>query len=343
MSAGREQAGGEGGAVHPVILSASRATDLPAFYSDWFMNRLRAGFFRWRNPFRPSQTQTVYTDRVRAIVFWSKHPAGLWGHLAELDRRGVHYEVQYTLNDYEAEGLEPGLPPLAERIDLFRRLADRLGPERVIWRLDPLVWTDRCGTAELVAKAGRLARGLAGHARQWVFSFVDLERYAGARRNLARAGIAAREPTPGEMEAVAERLGALGRAHGFAVSTCAEPVDLSRFGIVHGRCVDGERMRRLRPEDAELAAFLASRAGRRDRGQRPACGCAASKDIGQYRTCPHLCAYCYASGTPGTVRRNHAAHHPEGPWLVPDSIRAPEAVRSPSRLRRSPELPEPKG
>lgn len=301
--------------LEPVILSASRATDIPAFYADWFMHRIRAGWFAWTNPFRPSQTQTVSTARTRAIVFWSKHPAGLLPHLDELERRGFRFYFQYTLNDYGREGYEPGRPPLAERIALFRRLAGRLGPERVVWRLDPLLQTDRIGVPELLAKAERLAGRLAAHTRKLVFSFADLAGYAGVRRNLARAGIAARESTRAEQVALGRGLAEIGRAHGLAVATCAEPVDLAAFGIGRNRCVDGALLARLWPEDAALMAFLGSRAARKDPGQRPACGCLASKDIGRYRTCPRGCAYCYASGAPGAAARNFRAHRADAARL----------------------------
>ena len=299
-------------AVEPVILSASRATDIPAFYADWFMNRLRAGRFGWTNPFNPAQVQQVSTARVRVVVFWSKHPAELWPHLDELDRRGLHYYFQYTLNDYEAEGWEPHLPPLAERIARFRQLAARLGPERVVWRLDPLLLAERIGVRELLAKAGRLLAALGGHTRKLVFSFADLERYPAVKRNLARAGIAAREFTRAEMREFAHGLAELNRAHGLALATCAEEVDLAEFGVIHNRCVDGKLLARLWPEDKALMEFLASPAARKDRGQRPACGCIASKDIGRYRTCPHLCVYCYANHARAAVARNFRAHRPDG-------------------------------
>ena len=303
------------GVAAPVILSASRATDIPAFYADWFMNRLRAGFFPWRNPFNPRQVQTVSTERVRAIVFWSKHPAGILQHLGELDRRGLHCYFQYTLNDYAAEGFEPGLPELEERLGLFRRLADRLGPDRVVWRLDPLLLTERLGVPELLAKAERLIAALAGCTRKLVFSFADLDRYAAVRRNLARAGIAAREFTPDEMRAFARGLADINRACDLELATCAEEADLSEFGIGHNRCVDGDQLARLWPGDGALVQFLASSAARKDKGQRKACGCVASKDIGRYRTCPHRCAYCYATGHPAEAVRNFRAHRPEAPEL----------------------------
>lgn len=303
---------GPAGILEPAILSASRATDVPAFYAEWFMNRIRAGFFRWANPFNPRQVQTVSTAKVRAIVFWTKDPAGILPHLDELDRRGFQYYFQYTLNDYEAEGYEPRVPPLAARIESFRRLADRLGPERVVWRLDPLLLTERVGVAELLGKAERLAAKLAAHTRKLVFSFADIEGYAAVKRNLARGGIAAREFARGEMEDFARGLAEINGTHGLALATCAEEVDLSVFGIAPNRCVDGELLAKLWPEDAALREFLGSRQSRKDTGQRKACGCISSKDIGRYRTCPHLCAYCYANGSRAEVERNFRAHRPDG-------------------------------
>lgn len=297
--------------VEPVILSASRATDIPACYADWFMNRLRAGFFEWRNPFRPAQVQTVSTAKTRAIVFWTKEPAALLPHLDELDRRGLHYYFQYTLNDYEAEGLEPRLPPLAARIESFRKLAARVGPERVIWRLDPLLVSENSGVAQLLEKAARLMVKLAPHTRKLVFSFADIERYPAVKRNLARRGCAVREFTPEEMEEFARGLAASNRGHGLALATCAEEIELAESGIAHNRCVDGELLARLWPEDGNLLAFLGSRAARKDKGQRPACGCLASKDIGRYGTCPHGCSYCYANLSLTAAERHFRAHWPE--------------------------------
>ena len=301
--------------VEPVILSASRATDVPAFYAEWFMNRIRAGFFAWTNPFNPAQAQTVSTAKTRAIVFWSKHPAGILAHLDELDRRGFRYYFQYTLNDYEAEGFEPRLPPLAERIALFRRLAERLGPERVVWRMDPLLPTDRLGVPELLEKAAKLAAALAPHTRKLAFSFADIEEYPAVKRNLARAGVAAREFARAEMEEFARGLAAINRAHGLALATCAEEIDLAAHGVAHNRCVDGELLARRWPEDGALMEFLGSRAARKDKGQRPACGCLASKDVGRYRTCQYACAYCYANGSRAAAERNFRAHRPDGASL----------------------------
>lgn len=295
----------------PVILSASRATDVPACYADWFMNRLRAGSFHWANPFRPAQVQTISAARVRAIVFWSKNPAGLLPHLDELDRRGFHYYVQFTVNDYETEGWEPGLPPLNERVDLFRRLAARLGPERVVWRMDPLLLAADVDVPNLLAKAERLASQLVPSTRKLVFSFADVTAYPAVKRNLARSVRGAREFARGEMAEFARGLADINRAYGLELATCAEEADLAAFGVGHNRCVDGALLARLWPEDAALMAFLGSREGGKDKGQRQACGCIASKDIGRYRTCPHGCVYCYANPSRTEAQRNARAHRPD--------------------------------
>ncbi len=116
-------------AVAPVIVSASRRTDIPAFYAEWLVERLRAGYVRWVNPFS-GMPQFVSFARTRAVVFWTKNPRPMLPHLAELDRRGIGYYFQFTLNDYDAEELEPGVPPLAERIEIFAGLSRRVGKEK---------------------------------------------------------------------------------------------------------------------------------------------------------------------------------------------------------------------
>lgn len=293
-------------AIAPVILSASRATDIPAFHADWFMERLREGWFQWQNPFNAAQVQYVSTARARVIVFWSKNPEPLLRHLGELDRLGLHYYFQFTLNDYEAEGYEPRVPPLARRIEIFRRLADRIGPDRVIWRMDPLLLSDRVGMAELLARAEAIGARLAGHTRKLVFSYADIAAYGTVRRNLKRAGVPVREFTPDEMNEAARGLVRMARANGISeIATCAEDLDQTSLGVTHNRCVDDDLMMRLWPEDQPLMKWVCCgetllladgvRPRLKDNGQRKACGCIVSKDIGRYGTCFHHCVYCYAT------------------------------------------------
>lgn len=281
-------------AVAPVVISASRATDIPAFHADWFMCSLEQGHVVWMNPFN-GKSMPVSFARARCFVFWTKNPRPLMAHLSALDRRGFNYYFQFTLNDYEVERLEPGVPPLEERVATFHELADRLGPERVVWRFDPLILTDRITVDGLLKKVARVGERVHRHTRRLVVSFADIHSYPRVVRNLAHAGIHAREFTPEEMRQMADGLMALNREWNLELTTCAETADLLEFDIGHSRCVDGRLIARLFKHDTALMAFLNRYGDRKDTGQRKACGCMPSKDIGAYGTCPHGCAYCYAS------------------------------------------------
>jgi len=287
----------------PVIISASRATDIPAFHSEWLLRRLEQGHVLWDNPFNGKACPVSFA-RARLFVFWTKNPKPLMAHLDVFDRKGLNTYFQFTLNDYEAEGLEPGVPPLEQRVATFRELSERLGPERVIWRFDPLILTDVIGVETLLQKIEKIGNLLRGRTRRLVISFADIRGYASVARNLDRAGFRIREFDEASMRAVAQGLSELNRSWGLELATCAESVDLSAYGIEHNRCVDDRLMSRLFGHDEALMAFL-NRAGRlKDKGQRKACGCRPSKDIGAYGTCPHLCAYCYANpGKEAMLRR----------------------------------------
>ncbi|MDZ7697525.1 MAG: DUF1848 family protein [Deltaproteobacteria bacterium] len=142
-------------AIAPLIISASRSTDIPAFYGRWFFNRLKRGYLKWINPFN-QRPQYVSFEKTRAVVFWSKNPKPIFSFLPELDDRGIGWYFLYTLNDYEAEHLELRVPPLKERIETFLALSEMAGRHRVTWRFDPLVLTDRIGPPELMEKIARI-------------------------------------------------------------------------------------------------------------------------------------------------------------------------------------------
>ena len=172
----RDDNGTEVLAQPPLIVSASRATDIPAFYADWFFRRLDMGYVRWRNPFS-GQESYVSFGNTRFIVFWSKNPAPLLPYLSTLKERGIGCYIQYTLNNYESEGLEPKVPPLAYRIDTLRRLVNALGIGTVVWRFDPLILTDRINVDTLLEKIAHISDALVGCTEKLVFSFADIESY----------------------------------------------------------------------------------------------------------------------------------------------------------------------
>ena len=155
----------------PHIISASRSTDIPAFYADWFFHRLKVGYSVWTNPFNGVRSYVSYGN-ARFIVFWSKNPRPLLEHLNELEDKGINCYVQYTLNDYEADNLERNVPPLMDRIDTFHLLQERLGLGGVIWRFDPMILTDAIGVEELLRKAEKIGNQLKGATEKLVFSFA---------------------------------------------------------------------------------------------------------------------------------------------------------------------------
>lgn len=323
----------------PIIVSASRSTDIPAFYCDWFFERLRKGYSVWTNPFNGVPSYISYRD-TRFIVFWSKNPRPLLRHLDEMDNRGIGCYVQFTLNDYEDEGLEKGVPPLTQRIDTFKQLVARLGKGHVIWRFDPMILTDKISMDDLLRKVTNIGDQLNGFTEKLVFSFADIESYKKVKANLDRNKINYREWDADSMNEFAQRLSELNRERGwnFQLATCGEKIDISRYGIAHNRCVDDDLMIRFGYKDQELMKFLnvdihtvspslfgdpeipegalrisdtlygVKQKNNRDKGQRQFCGCIVSKDIGQYNTCPHLCEYCYANASKETAIANYRRH-----------------------------------
>ena len=331
--------GAEVEAFAPGILSVSRATDIPAFYVDWFFNQLERGYCRWRNPFNGVENYVAFRE-VRFIVFWSKNPRPLIPYLDCLIERQIGYYIQYTLNDYEDEGLEPGVPSLRERIQVFKELVEKLGVGRVIWRFDPLLLTDKIGITELLAKIERIGDQLKGYTEKLVFSFADISVYRKVGNNLRNHGVNYREWTETDMIEFAERLSRLNVSKGwnFKLATCGEWVDLDKFGITHNRCIDDELITRIGWQDEKLMNHLGMKVNtltpslfgdtdmpeeaimlddnhyamrsrtHKDSGQRKFCGCIHAKDIGQYNTCPHGCLYCYANMSPESALANYRSH-----------------------------------
>ncbi|HOW04274.1 DUF1848 domain-containing protein [Methanospirillum hungatei] len=277
-------------ATCPVIISASRATDLPAYYADWFIHRLRRGYVRWVNSFNPHLPYYVSFEDTRAIVFWSRNPLPLFPHLDELDHRGFIYYFQVTLTDYGPEGLEPGVPPLDERISTFIRLSEQIGRDRVIWRFDPVLLTSSLDMDTLLSRIAYIGNRIAPFTNKFVFSFVDTS-YSKVKK---QAGIwHFRSPDPADKEKFIEGIVRMNRTWGITLASCADEVCYGPE-IEQNRCVDDVLLRKIGQHDTALLRYLDNHPGK-DPGQRPACRCIKSKDIGQYDTCLHGCVYCYAT------------------------------------------------
>jgi hypothetical protein len=285
-------------AVAPLVLSASRVTDLPAFHGEWFMRRLREGYCRRLNPFNSRQESLISFARCRLVVFWSKNPAPFLRWIRELEDRGLNFYFQFTLNAYEREKLEPRLPPLEERVDTFLELSEKAGRERVIWRFDPILLGGNLDTEAILERMERLGSKLNGHTDKLVFSFVDMYRKTGNRLKKINPGF--RAPEKEEMLRIAAGVAAINRQwpRALALASCAEEIELSALGIERNQCVDPSLIRRLCGSDSEMLKFYAplpAGGERKDGSLRPGCSCAPGKDIGAYNSCPHFCAYCYAT------------------------------------------------
>ena len=310
----------------PIIVSASRATDIPAFYADWFQERLHKGYSVWKNPFNGVKSYVAY-DKTRLIVFWSKNPKPLLtigGCLDYLAEKGINTYIQYTLNDYVTEKLERGVPDLQERIDTFKRLVDKLGFGKVIWRFDPMILTNQIGCDDLLAKIENIGNQLKGYTEKLVFSYADIRTYRKVQANLTKNSINYREFEQEDMLYVAKNLERLNERWGLTLATCGEKIDIDQFGIIHNKCIDDDLMIKYFSEDQKLMDFLGvdiikgdlfnpdntiiKRKNNKDKGQREFCGCIVSKDIGEYNTCPHLCEYCYANTSKETAVHNYQQH-----------------------------------
>jgi hypothetical protein len=275
--------------VSPLALSASRATDVPACRLEWFLEALRQGGCAWRNPFNGTQTWVSF-EAARVIVFWSKNFAPLLTHLPLVEARGLAPFFQFTVNDYEAEGFEPRLPPLERRIATFRELSARYGRERVVWRFDPLLLSERLAPDALLRRIAALGDRLHPFTSKLVFSFADIAAYSRVARRCAAAGAGIREFLPSERLAFAQDLAPHLARWGLEAATCCEADDLLPLGIRHSACIDAQaflRLGLLTPEEAKAVS-------KKDSGQRRDCRCTLSKDIGAYRTCTQGCVYCYA-------------------------------------------------
>lgn len=323
----------------PVIISASRSTDIPAFYAQWFINRLKSGYVVWYNPFN-QQPMYISFENCKVVVFWTKNPKPLIPLLVELDNRGIHYYFQYTLNDYENEGFEPNLPSLEERIKTFKELSKLIGKGKVIWRYDPMITTSQLPPREVLKRVWNIGKQLKGFTDKLVFSFIDINGYRKVQRNLIKGTTQFSTETIENSEFTTEQMNEI--ADGLMkirerwkqedwevlLSTCAEKIELDRYDIKHNRCIDGEMIKQLFPEDEALVYYInygklpeyntlfaeefiknpLSPEKLKDKGQRKACGCMISKDIGMYNTCPHHCIYCYANTSKALVEKNIMSH-----------------------------------
>lgn len=306
----------------PIIVSASRSTDIPAFYGEWFKTRWEAGYIKWTNPFN-GQPLYVTNKNTRCVVFWTKNPKPFMKHLDWCDEHIPNYYFQFSLNDYDQEGYEAKVPSVQSRIQTFKELSQRVGKKRVVWRYDPLILTKDIDINELLRRIKLIGDELHSYTSKLVFSFVDISIYQKVESNLNKEKVPYIEWTHKLMDEFAAKLSELNKTWCLEIGTCSEKIDLDKYGIVHNKCIDDDLMIELFSADKELMEFLGVEItpadlfsdGKvvktrklKDKGQREDCGCIMSKDIGAYNTCPHECNYCYANASKEIANRNYQSY-----------------------------------
>lgn len=284
-----------------MILSASRRTDIPAYYSEWFFNRLKEGQVMVRNPMNIHQVNhfLLSPETLDCIVFWSKNPKPVLDKLNQLQQYPFYF--QFTLNAY-SQDIETNLPKKTEILDTFRKLSDMIGPHRVIWRYDPILINSKYTLNYHIENFELLASRLKGYTEKVTISFVDF--YTRVLQNVQTHGI--RQLTESEKQELAAVLSKIAKHNLMLIDTCAEDIDLSRYGISHARCIDDRLIERIIGYKLEIE---------KDKNQRLACGCIASIDIGAYNTCGNGCLYCYANYNKTMVTSNVEKHNPHSQLL----------------------------
>ncbi len=281
-----------------MIISASRRTDIPAFYSQWFMNRLKEGYALIQNPRNPQRLGRVSLspDKVDCIIFWTKNPLPLFSALDAIDRMGYKYYFEFTLTPYDRQ-IERNLPPKERLVEIFSRLSDQLGPNRVDWRYDPVLINENFPAEYHLERFEKLCTALHTKTTRCIFSFADQYRHVKGISSIQAEDILT----------VAKGFARIAEKFGLPLCTCAETINLEPFGITHAACIDKRKI------ESMIGAAIEAK---KDTGQRPACGCIASVDIGAYDTCAHGCSYCYATTSQGLVARRMHAHDPLSPLLT---------------------------
>lgn len=285
-----------------MILSVSRRTDIPAFYSEWLINRLQAGYALTRNPMNHAQVSKIplTPDVVDCIVFWTKDPQNMLDKLDTIDELGYKYYFQFTVTAYD-KSIEQALRSKDEIVKTFCNLSNRIGKEKVLWRYDPIIINDKYDISFHEEHFENLCSKLNNYTSHCTISFVDI--YSKIKTKLVR------EIREEEMIEYCKLISAIGKAYNIGVKACCEKFDFSKYGIEQGNCIDKRVVEKICGYSLDI---------QKDKNQRGWCGCYASIDIGAYNTCKNHCIYCYANYSEVSVINNCKRHNPTGELLIGD-------------------------
>lgn len=283
-----------------MILSVSRRTDIPAFYSEWFINRLREGYVLVPNPYNTRHLSYIplSPEYVDCIVFWTKDAAPMFDKLDIVESLGYKdYYFEFTITPYD-ENIEKHLPPKSDIIRTFQRLSDRIGPDRVDWRFDPILLNEQIGYSQILIEFEKMCKQLASYTTKCIISFIDVYKHISP---------AFKEISEEQQIRIAKDMAEIAATYHLRLYTCCEKYDFSLYGIHPSACIDKEKI-----ENMIGCKLLVSK----DANQRTYCSCTESIDIGIYNTCQHACTYCYAVRQPDIALQKWSLHDPHSPMLI---------------------------
>lgn len=284
-----------------MILNTGCRTDIPAYYSEWFCNRVRDGYVLTRNPYTPEQVLRYRLDPevVDILCFCTKNPQPMLARLSELSRFRQFWFV--TLTPYGKE-IEPFVPDKADVLKSIRKLSGIVGAKAVGWRYDPVFITEKYSPEYHLRAFTRIAQALSGYVNSCVVSFIDL--YEKTKRNFPEA----RAVTHEEQKRLITEFVKLGRQYGIPIRTCCENASLAECGADVSGCMTKEVL--------ETATDTRLSIPKSKKSPRAQCNCLLGADIGMYNTCLHGCVYCYANYDRKTVEQNRKLHDPDSPFLI---------------------------
>ncbi len=264
-----------------MIISASRRTDIPAFHSDWFINRLKEGFCIVRHSVRSNKLHKVplRPEIVDCIAFRTKNPAPMMDRLHSLE--DYKYFFNITMNPYGRE-METNVPRLQDRVEIFKELSARIGPLRMVWRYDPVMLSAKYDMDFHRRAFTYLCGELKGRAYKCMIGFIIHHPFVAKRID----PLSVERRTVEGIRRIGEMFAGIAKNYGVPLETCAEAVDLDEFGIRHGACLE-------RRQIEQICGYPFVKV--KERYLRPNCNCMESVDIGHYSTCDNGCVYCYAT------------------------------------------------
>ncbi len=287
-----------------MIISATRRTDIPSYYGEWFVNRLKEGYVLIQNPYNANRYSKAMLTReaVDIIVFWTKNPIPFFKYLPIIEEMGYPYYFQFTLTPYGKE-TEKGLPNKEDLLKAFITLSQRIGKKRVVWRYDPIIITDRYTIDYHIEHFLYMVKRLSNHTNRCIISFVNIYKNVTSRMGQNYDS----EMSKKNILKLADAFSKIAKEYNIKLFSCAEEINLEEFGIYHGACIDKDLIEEIL--DVSINA-------KKDKNQRKECNCIDSIDIGSYNCCANGCNYCYAIKNEKTSLLNMKKHNPKSPVLI---------------------------